>query len=234
MRFEGQTVVITGAAGNLGQAVAAAFEAEGANLLLVDVDGAKLDEIYPGSQARRRKVAVNLRDEQETTKSLRANLSESGACDVLCAIAGGFHMGEPVYETSAEAWDLMLGLNGETLLNAVKALVPGMLAHGRGRVITVGAAAARSGVAGMGAYTATKSMVMRLTEALAAELAGKGVTANAVLPSIIDTPQNRAAMPNADPADWVTPADLAAVISFLASDEAKAVSGALIPVTGGR
>lgn len=234
MRFEGKTVVVTGAAGNLGQAVAAAFAAEGADLILVDADAAKLDEAFPGAEDRRTKLVVDLRDEQATLRSLAESLPEGGACDVLCAIAGGFHMGEPVYETSRETWDLMLGLNGETLLNAVKALMPGMLAQGRGRVVTVGAAAARSGVAGMGAYTATKSMVMRVTEALAAEVTGKGVTVNAVLPSIIDTPQNRAAMPNADPKDWVTPADLAAVITFLASDEARAVSGALIPVTGGR
>ena len=234
MRFEDKTVVVTGAAGNLGQAVAAAFAAEGAALILVDADAARLEEVFPGTADRRRKLAIDLRDEQATASALAESLADGSACDVLCAIAGGFHMGEPVYETSAETWGLMLGLNGETLLNAVKALVPGMLGQGRGRVITVGAAAARSGVAGMGAYTATKSMVMRVTEALAAEVAGKGVTVNAVLPSIIDTPQNRAAMPNADPADWVTPADLAAVITFLASEDAKAVSGALIPVTGGR
>lgn len=234
MRFEGKTVVVTGAAGNLGQAVAAAFSAEGAELILADADAAKVDEAFPGAAERHRKLVVDLRDETATARLLADSLPEGHSCDVLCAIAGGFHMGEPVYETSAETWDLMLGLNGETLLNALKALVPGMLARGRGRVVTVGAAAARSGVAGMGAYTATKSMVMRVTEALAAEVAGKGVTVNGVLPSIIDTPQNRAAMPKADPADWVSPGDLAAVITFLASDEAKAVSGALIPVTAGR
>lgn len=142
-------------------------------------------------------------------------------------------MGEPVHETPAEVWELMLGLNTQTLLSVVKALVPGMIAQGEGRVVTVGAAAARSGVAGMGAYTASKSMVMRLTEAMAAELAGKGVTVNAVLPSIIDTPQNREAMPGADPGKWIEPKDLAAIVTFLASPEARAVNGALLPVTGG-
>ncbi|WP_282610191.1 SDR family NAD(P)-dependent oxidoreductase [Pelagibius sp. Alg239-R121] len=234
MRFTDKTVVVTGAAGNLGQAVAAAFAAEGAQLILVDVDAARLDEVYPGSSARRGKLAVDLRDEAATAAALAEVLPDGRACDVLCAIAGGFHMGEAVHETSAEVWDLMLGLNAQTLLNAVKALVPGMVAQGQGRVVTVGAAAARSGVAGMGAYTATKSVVMRLTEAMAGELAGKGVTVNAVLPSIIDTPQNRAAMPKADPANWVAPADLASVVTFLASAEARAVSGALVPVTGGR
>ncbi len=233
MRFENKTVVVTGAAGNLGQAVAAAFEAEGARLLLVDVDAARLDEVFPGTSDTREKLATDLRDEAVTAAALAEALSDGRSCDVLCAIAGGFHMGEPVHETSAEVWDQMLGLNAQTLLSAVKALLPGMVAQGAGRVVTVGAAAARSGVAGMGAYTATKSVVMRVTEAMAAELAGKGVTVNAVLPSIIDTPQNRAAMPGADPDKWVKPEDLAAVVTFLASPEARAVSGALLPVTGG-
>lgn len=233
MKFQDKTVVITGAAGNLGQAVAAAFEAEGARLLLVDVDAGRLDQVFPGVAERRQKLAADLRDEVATAAALAEALNGGGSCDVLCAIAGGFHMGEPVHETSAEVWDQMLGLNAQTLLSAVKALVPGMIAHGEGRIVTVGAAAARQGVAGMGAYTATKSMVMRLTEAMAAELADKGVTVNAVLPSIIDTPQNRAAMPGADPAKWVRPEDLAAAVTFLASPEARAVNGALLPVTGG-
>lgn len=233
MRFKGKTIVVTGAAGNLGQAVAIAFAAEGAYLILVDVDAGRLEEVFPGVSHMHEKLAVDLRDEAATASALAQVFSEGRSCNVLCAIAGGFHMGEPVHETPAEVWDLMLGLNAQTLLSAVKAVVPGMVAQGEGRVVTVGAAAARSGVAGMGAYTASKSMVMRVTEAMAAELAGKGVTVNAVLPSIIDTPQNREAMPGVDPGKWVKPADLAAVVTFLASPEARSVSGALLPVTGG-
>ncbi len=234
MRFKDKTVVVTGAAGNLGQAVASAFAAEQAHLVLVDADAGRLEEVFPGASANREKLVVDLRDEAATADALSRVFNDERSCDVLCAIAGGFHMGEAVHETSSEAWDLMLGLNTQTLLSAVKALVPGMVSRGEGRVVTVGAAAARSGVAGMGAYTASKSMVMRLTEAMAAELAGKGVTVNAVLPSIIDTPQNREAMPGADPGGWVTPADLAEVVAFLASPAARAVSGALLPVTAGR
>lgn len=233
MRFKGKSVVVTGAAGHLGQAVASAFAAEGAHLLLIDVDAGRLEEIFPGTSSNREKLAVDLRDEAATAEALAQVMSDGRSCDVLCAIAGGFHMGEPVHETPAEVWELMLGLNTQTLLSVVKALVPGMIAQGEGRVVTVGAAAARSGVAGMGAYTASKSMVMRLTEAMAAELAGKGVTVNAVLPSIIDTPQNREAMPGADPGKWIEPKDLAAIVTFLASPEARAVNGALLPVTGG-
>ncbi len=234
MRFTEKTIVVTGAAGNLGQAVARAFAAEGARLVLLDVDAKRLEEVFPGDSEACDKLAVDLGDEAATAAALASVFSGGRTCDVLCAIAGGFHMGEPVHETPATAWDQMQNLNVQTLLSAAKALVPGMAERGEGRVVTVGAAAARSGVAGMGAYTASKSVVMRLTEAMAAELAGKGVTVNAVLPSIIDTPQNREAMPKADPAQWVAPEDLAAVVTFLASPDARAVSGALIPVTGGR
>jgi len=110
--------------------------------------------------------------------------------------------------------------------------VPSMLAAGRGQIVTVGAQSAQRGQAGMGAYIASKSSVMRLSEAMSAELRHKNINVNCVLPSIIDTPQNRAAMPGTDPAQWVAAADLAQVIVFLASDAARAVHGAALPVTG--
>jgi NAD(P)-dependent dehydrogenase (short-subunit alcohol dehydrogenase family) len=126
----------------------------------------------------------------------------------------------------------MLGLNARTVLHMAHAVVPGMLAAGGGRIVNVGAFAAQKGVAHMGAYVAAKSAVIRLTEALSAELREQRINVNCVLPTIIDTPENRAAMPDADPARWVAPADLAAVIVFLASDAARAVHGAALPVTG--
>jgi NAD(P)-dependent dehydrogenase (short-subunit alcohol dehydrogenase family) len=118
------------------------------------------------------------------------------------------------------------------LLHAVQAVVPGMVVRGRGKVVNVGAQAALRGAGQMGAYAAAKSEVLRLTESMAAELRGHGINVNCVLPSIIDTPENRAAMPKADPARWVAPAQLAEVIAFLASDAASAVHGALVPVVG--
>ena len=126
----------------------------------------------------------------------------------------------------------MLDLNARTLLNTVGAVVPVMLANGGGKIVTVGANAARQGMAQMSAYIAAKSAVIRLTESLSAELRGKGVNVNCVMPSIIDTPENRSAMPDADPGNWVSPAKLANVILFLASDEASAIHGASVPVVG--
>jgi NAD(P)-dependent dehydrogenase (short-subunit alcohol dehydrogenase family) len=141
-------------------------------------------------------------------------------------------MGEPVHELSVGKWDLMVELNAETLINTAQATVPGMIENGAGKIITIGANAARQGMADMSAYIVAKSAVMRLSESMSAELRTKGINVNCVMPSIIDTPENRAAMPDADPANWVSPEKLANVILFLCSEEASAVHGACVPVVG--
>ncbi len=226
MRFPDKTVAVTGAAGNLGRAVAAAFAADGAKCLLIDQTIEYLNMAYPDVPAET-KIAVDLLDREATV----AALSTQGA-DILVAIAGGFHMGEPVHETPADKWKLMQDLNVTTLVNSAAAIVPGMIDRGAGKIVTIGANAATKGVPEMGAYCASKAAVLRLTEAMSGELRDHGINVNCVMPSIIDTPANRAAMPGADPAKWVAPADLAAVITFLASDAAKSVHGALVPVVG--
>ena len=141
-------------------------------------------------------------------------------------------MGESVHETSAATWDFLMDLNARTLINVASAVVPAMIQRGRGRIVTIGAGAALKGGAHMGAYAASKSALIRLTESMSAELKHQGINVNYVLPSIIDTPDNRAAMPDADASRWVAPAALADVIAFLASDGAAAIHGAAIPVTG--
>jgi NAD(P)-dependent dehydrogenase (short-subunit alcohol dehydrogenase family) len=231
MDFSNRTVMVTGAAGNLGRAVAAAFGARGASLVLVDLRAEDLEAAH-GSAADRLLAPADLLDPASVGRVVEDAMARFGRIDVLCNIAGGFHMGEPVHETPDQAWDLMLDMNVRTMLNAVRAVVPRMIEAGGGRIVNVGAAAAQKGVAGMGAYTASKSAVIRLTEAMSAELRERGVNVNCVLPTIIDTPQNRAAMPKADPARWVAPSDLAEAIAFLASDGARAVHGAALPVSG--
>lgn len=230
--LDGMTVAVTGAYGNLGKAVAARLAADGANLILVGRRQDALDAAFPGDEPNRVKVAVDLLDEAATAKALATAGQRFGGIDGLCAIAGGFNMGTAVHETPAEAWELMFDLNVRTLLNSVRAAVPGMVERGHGRVVTIGAQGAMKGGAKMGPYAAAKSSVMRITELMAAELGALGVTANCVMPSIIDTPENRKAMPKADPAKWVEPEDIAATIAFLLSPAANAVNGALIPVTG--
>ncbi|MGE5090483.1 MAG: SDR family NAD(P)-dependent oxidoreductase, partial [Candidatus Levyibacteriota bacterium] len=153
-----------------------------------------------------------------------------GRIDVLCNIAGGFRMGEPVHELSDRTLDFLLGVNVRSLVNIAHAVVPHMLDGQGGRIVNVAAFAAQRGAAGMGAYSAAKSAVIRLTEAMEAELHDRGIHANCVLPTIIDTEDNRKAMPGADASAWVAPQDLARVILFLASDDARAIHGAALPV----
>jgi NAD(P)-dependent dehydrogenase (short-subunit alcohol dehydrogenase family) len=225
MSFEGKRVAVTGAAGNLGQAVAAAFAAQGANVLLVDRVEAHLDSSGSGET---RAVVVDLTSSEATV----AAFAELGPIDVLCNVAGGFDMGTPVHETTVEQWEFMLDINARTMLNSVRAAVPGMLSQGRGAIVNIGAKAALASPGTMAPYTASKSIVIRATESMAAELKEKGINVNCVLPTALDTPQNREAMPNADPTRWVDPQALAEVILFLASPAARAVHGAAIPVTG--
>jgi NAD(P)-dependent dehydrogenase (short-subunit alcohol dehydrogenase family) len=223
--FADRTVLLTGASGNLGRAVAAAFEERGASLVLLDRRAA-------GSDAKHLSLAVDLLDAQAVQAAVDKAIERFGRIDVLCNLAGGFRMGAPVHETSAEDWSFLLDLNARTVLNTAKAVVPRMLAAGGGKIVNVGAFAAQRGAAQMGAYVAAKSAVIRLTESMAAELRSRGINVNCVLPTIIDTPENRAAMPDADPRRWVAPRELAEVIVFLASDAARAIHGAALPVTG--
>jgi NAD(P)-dependent dehydrogenase (short-subunit alcohol dehydrogenase family) len=233
MDFANQTVLVTGAAGNLGSAVADAFGGHGANLVLVGRSRETLARRFGADEgARRLFVAADLGRSVDAERAAEAALARFGRIDVLCNIAGGFRMGEAVHETSDETWDLLLGINAKSVLNTARAIVPRMLAQGAGKIVNVGAYAAQRGERNMGAYVASKSVVIRLTEAMAAELRERNINVNCVLPTTLDTPENRAAMPNADPARWVSTQDLARVIVFLASPAARAIHGAAIPVTG--
>jgi NAD(P)-dependent dehydrogenase (short-subunit alcohol dehydrogenase family) len=233
MPSEPRCVLITGAAGALGHAVAAHFAARGARLALLDKDRAALDALVqrlPAGTAL--PLPTDLLDPAAVSVAVKSAVERLGGIDVAVNLAGGFTMGEAVHETTAATWQRMLDLNVNTMLASAAAVVPVMRSAGRGVIVNVGAASALRGAAKMGAYIASKSALMRLTESMSAELRELGINVNAVLPSIIDTPANRRAMPDADPKRWVAPEDLAAVIHFLASDDARAIHGALIPVTG--
>ncbi|HYU70047.1 MAG TPA: SDR family NAD(P)-dependent oxidoreductase [Burkholderiales bacterium] len=230
MTFEGKTCLITGAAGNLGRAVAAAFASNGASLVLIDLDDKVLRSAFGRDDERKLVLRADLLDAASVAQAIAA--VRFPGIDVLCNIAGGFRMGNPVHETPEATWELMLDLNAKSVMNTARAVVPKMLAAGRGKIVNIGAVAGIAGKANMGAYSASKSAVIRLTESMSAELRDKGINVNCVLPSIIDTPQNRADMPKTDPLRWVAPDALADVILFLASDAARAIHGAAIPVTG--
>jgi NAD(P)-dependent dehydrogenase (short-subunit alcohol dehydrogenase family) len=220
-----RTVMLTGAAGNLGRAVAAAFAA--ANLVMLDLKRGSLQD-----SDKQIFIETDLLNAQSVQAAVDKAVQRFKRIDVLCNIAGGFRMGSPVHETSDKDWDFMFNVNARTVLNMSRAVVPVMLKGGGGKIVNIGAFAAQKGAAQMGAYIASKSAVIRLTESMAAELREQNINVNCVLPTIIDTPENRKAMPDADPKRWVAPQDLAQVIAFLASDGARAIHGAALPVTG--
>ncbi len=174
---------------------------------------------------------VDLGDPDAAQEAIDTIAKQLGGLDALVNVAGGFRW-ETVADGSVDTWDLMFQTNVKTTLNASKAAIPHLVASEGGRIVNISAGAALKAGAGMGAYSASKAGVARLTEALAEELKDKGVTVNAILPSIIDTRQNRADMPDADFSRWVTPAQIGAVIAFLLSQDAEAITGALIPVSG--
>ncbi|MEX2481696.1 MAG: SDR family NAD(P)-dependent oxidoreductase [Gammaproteobacteria bacterium] len=219
MLLENMTIVVTGANGALGRAAVVAATGHGARVIEFDLG-------FDADAADRYVVDLTNRE------IIAGCLSDIGPVDALFNIAGGFDMGKTVHETDDALWDNMYRMNVLTVRNMVAAVVPGMIERRQGAIVNVGALAAHNGQAEMGAYIAAKSSVMRLTESMAKELRHQGINVNAVLPSIIDTPANRTAMPDADHSEWVDPTDLAEVICFLASPRAHAVHGALVPVTG--
>lgn len=218
-RFNDVNVTVTGAAGVLGMAVAQAFQDEGAVVSGIDVVTA--DTPFQLHQA-------DLINPDDT----RRVVTEIGRIDVLANIAGGFTMGDTVETTSDETWDFMYDLNARTVFNVVRAVVPQMVERQQGKIVNVGAINALTGVGRMAAYSASKSVVIRLTESLSEELKSKHINVNCVLPSIIDTPRNREDMPKADFSAWVTPQAMARVVLFLASTDADPIHGAALPVKG--
>jgi 3-oxoacyl-[acyl-carrier protein] reductase len=224
--MNGRVVVVTGALGALGKVVAEAALARGARVAGVDHAPSQ----SPATATRIELGGVDLTDAAAAKNAIGAVVSHFGKCDALINIAGGFAF-EAVAEGDPKTWQRMYAMNVLTALNASRSAIPYLAASPSARIVNVGAMGALQAGAGMGAYAASKAGVHRLTEALAAEWKGK-ITVNAVLPSTIDTAANRASMPKADFAKWVTPQELADVILFLASDAASAVTGALLPVSG--
>lgn len=226
MQLKGQVLAITGAFGALGSAVVRAALAEGAQVAAIDRASAPRTPL-PGAALF---GDVDLSGDAGAQAVVAAIVARFGHLDGLVNIAGGFRW-EPLAGGSLDTWNELYELNLRTAVAACRAVLA-HLPDGRGRIVNIGAAGALKAGAGMGAYAASKAGVARLTEALAEELKDRGITVNAVLPSIIDTPANRADMPKADFSRWVAPEQLADVIVFLLSTKAQAITGALLPVTG--
>ncbi|WP_293676882.1 SDR family NAD(P)-dependent oxidoreductase [uncultured Phenylobacterium sp.] len=222
----GRVLAITGAFGVLGSAVAKAAAGQGARVALIDFASEG-----PTPDGALVLGGVDLTDAVQAGAAMDAVADHFGDIDALLNIAGGFSW-QTVQEGAYETWPGLYRLNVLTAMNACRAAIPHLKRSAAGRIVNVGANAALKASLGMGPYAASKAGVHALTQSLAEELKGDNVTVNAVLPSILDTAANRADMPKANPADWVAPDDLAAVMLFLASEAAVAVTGALIPVTG--
>lgn len=221
-----KVVVVTGASGALGKVVMEIALARGGRVAAIDYAAA---QAAPTPQ-RLELGSVDLTDAAQAKKAIDAAATHFGGLDALINVAGGFAF-ETIADGDPKTWQRMYALNVTTALNASRAAIPYLVASPAARIVNIGAFGALQAGSGMGPYAASKAGVHRLTEALAAEHKGK-ITVNAVLPSIIDTPANRASMPKSDFSKWVTPRELAEVILFLASDASSAVTGALIPVTG--
>ena len=213
-------IIVTGANGNLGMKTVSKAAGYGANV--VGIDKKKDDN-----------NATNVINIDLTKVDAIENLVSSvGTIDALVNIAGGFVADTGIKKTDLQNWDNMMEMNVTTLRNMVSVVLPIMKAQKKGKIINIGALSAINGKAGMSAYTCSKSIVSRLTESLAEELKDQNINVNAILPAIIDTPENRNEMPNENYKNWVSTDDLAEVICFLCSERAKAINGALIPVAG--
>ncbi|MDO8768664.1 MAG: SDR family NAD(P)-dependent oxidoreductase [Burkholderiaceae bacterium] len=219
-------VVITGGLGALGRSVAAVLTARGMQIALLDraqateVEG--VAAVFGG---------VDLGDVASAADAFSKAAQALGGIDALVNVAGGFQW-ETLEGGSIDTWDRLYSMNLRTAVIACKVALPYLLQNPSGRIVNIGALASVKAAAGMGAYAASKAGVARLTESLAEELKDRHINVNAVLPSIIDTPANRADMPDADVTRWVSTQSLGGVIAFLLSDDASAITGACLPVAG--
>lgn len=233
--FQNQIVMVTGAIGNLGIALARSFQASGAKLTLVDRGEDRLNQTFPDMVSSPDYLLVNcvdLMDEGAVETAVAESVQHFGRIDVLVNTVGGFRAGVPLHETPIKTWDFLLNMNARSVFIACQKVIPHLLDQGSGKIVNLAARPGLEGRAGMAAYSASKSAVLRLTESMAAELKDQGINVNCVIPGTIDTPQNRQAMPDADHTRWVKPESLADVILFLTSNAARDIHGAAVPVYG--
>ncbi|HET9492519.1 MAG TPA: SDR family NAD(P)-dependent oxidoreductase [Methylomirabilota bacterium] len=233
MTAPGRTALVTGGTGALGQAVTRRLLAAGDTVwvpYVVDAERERLLAAVDTEQAGRLVLErVDVADATALGRFVSGARARHGGIDALITLVGGF-TGGTLLETDRASWDRMLDLNLTTVFTATRAIVPHMVAAGRGRVVTIGSRAVVPPAGGFIAYTVAKAAVIAFTQALAEELRGTRVTANCVLPSTMDTPANRAAMPTSDRKGWVSVDSVAAAIAFLASEDAAEVTGALVSV----
>jgi NAD(P)-dependent dehydrogenase (short-subunit alcohol dehydrogenase family) len=230
-----KVIIITGAVGNLGRAVAARVNALDGGMVLVDRSSDRLQKAFAelkGSDRHWLTGDIDMTDVKAVGAMAAQAYKRFGRIDGLVNTVGGFRGGNPVHETDPAEWDFLFDINVRTLLNACRAVIPYMLKARNGRIVNIASRNAFQGSPNYAAYGAAKTAVLRLTESMAGELKAHGINVNCIAPGTIDTPQNREAMPDADFSTWVPAEDLANVIAFLLSDDARSVTGAAVPVYG--
>lgn len=231
MDFTGKVVVVTGGTGALGQAVTQAFLQAGARVVATYTREAEFNALKENVSARENLLGIKTNVLDETSvQTMIEQAGHLGSLDVLVNTVGGFLGGVPVAETTLEQFDKMLALNLKSAFLCCKHVLPLMLQQRHGRIINIGSQDGLQGGEGISAYGASKAGLINFTQTLAAEGKRHNITANVIIPGIIDTPANRQAMPNANFAEWVTPESIAQTILFLASEEAQAINGAIVPV----
>ncbi len=224
-----KVVAVTGGFGSLGASVGRTLAAAGAKVALLDrADVSKAPSDVPNAFLL---GGIDLGLSSAASESIKQVVKQFGRLDALVNIAGGFRW-EKIEGGNIDTWDLLYQMNVRTAANTSQAALAHLLANQNGRIVNIGALAASKAGVGMGAYAASKARVAKLTETLAEEFKDRGVTVNAILPSIIDTLANRTDMPDADFSRWVKPEQIAELIVFLLSDRARAITGALIPISG--
>jgi NAD(P)-dependent dehydrogenase (short-subunit alcohol dehydrogenase family) len=230
-----RVAVITGGTGALGRAVTLQFLREGAHCAVPYRSEAEKDELVQEAAPDADRLfcmRADLTQLEPLDAFVAAVVERFGGIDILLNLAGAFAGGTPVAETDPATFDRMLDVNLRSVFLVSRAVIPHLVRRGGGKIVSVAARAALQGTAGLAAYSASKAGVITLTQAMADELRDQNVQVNCILPSIIDTPANRRAMPEADHSRWVDPAEIARVLAFLASDDSRAISGAAVPVYG--
>jgi NAD(P)-dependent dehydrogenase (short-subunit alcohol dehydrogenase family) len=232
-RFAGQVVLVAGGTGGLGRAVSAEFLREGATVIVTYVNQPEFDALQAGAGANASRLdgrAIDVTDDRAVQQLIADVMAKHGRLDAAVNCVGGYEAGWKLWEMDPKVLDHMLALNLRSGYVLTRSVVPAMLKQGKGAIVNVAAKAAVDHAASSAAYAASKSAAVALIDSLAADLKGTDVRANSILPSIIDTDANRRAMPKADFSKWPKPRDLARVILFLCSDDAKVIHGASIPV----
>lgn len=231
--LQNKVFIITGAAGNLGSATVQVFQAAGAKLALLGHNADRLQTAFDTLDDALLIGGVDVTDHTAAEAAIQQVADHFGGIDGLVNTVGGYRAGQPVHETDLKTWDFLMTLNAKSVFLMSGLVTPIMIEQGTGGVIlNIGATNGLEGGKDSAAYSASKAAVFRLTESMAKELRPHKIRVNAVYPTIIDTPANREAMPNADFSQWVQPSSIGGVLAFLASDQARDITGALLPIQG--